>query len=144
MCSIIFLILGMVVLTSVQNDTVYYPYFMSGAGTVYTPVVLIQAPLKRKMWRLCFTLVGLGLLFLALRSSLTDMPEMYPRIAAVIAGFIIWIILLRISFRVFLNSRTQVKGATFACAFMIPLALLGLLCVIAYMFPRLDLVINNL
>lgn len=144
MTAIIFLILGMIVLTSVQIEAVYYPFFMSRAGTEYTPAVLIQSSFKRKMWRLGFTLAGLGLLFLATHSCLAEMPDMYHRIVALTIAFVLWIILLRVSFRVFLNTRAQAKAATFACAFMIPLALVGLLCVMAYVYPGIDMIFNKL
>ncbi len=143
MTTIIFLILGMVVLTSVHIDVVYYPFFMSRAGTEYTPAVFIQTSLKRKMWRLFFTLAGLGLLFLAANICWVDMPDMYHRIVALIIAFVLWIILLRVSFRVFLKTRAQAKAATFACAFMIPLALVGLLCVMAYIYPGIEMSINT-
>lgn len=144
MATLLYLIFGMMAVTSVQIDVVYYYYLRSRAA--YLEDIRIETTFnsrRRKIWRVIITLGGLVFLYLAGRSSLDTMPEQFPLIVSVICGFILWVILLNISTKVFLTSRESIKAEALALAFIIPLALIGLFCIMAHMYPSINSIINR-
>lgn len=144
MAPILFLAFGMMAVTSVQIDAVYYYYLRSRASYPWdTSVESLFNNRSRKIWRALITLGGLVLLYLAGWSSLDTTPAQFPVFAPVIAAFLLWIVLLRIAMQVFLTSRGPIRATALALACIIPLGLIVLCCVIAFLFPVLHSVFNN-
>lgn len=143
MRTILLLLFGMLVITSVQIDAICYSYIMSRSSHIRTPFNLVFTPFKRRVWRLVFSLAGLWLLFMAARSSLREMSEYFPQVVSLIGGFLLWIGLVRISTKFFLRSPGGVGAGSIAMTFILPLVLVSLICVSASLYPGIYSIINK-
>lgn len=138
MTTLIFLLFGIIAMTLVQIDVVHYRYLKSR-----TPLpdsiridMMFNSP-RRKFLRVVVTLLGLGLLFLSVRSCLENTPaEQYPMLLSIILTFILWIVVLHIFIKFVLKPNRPLTATSISLTFILPLVLIGLVYVIAHIFPN--------
>lgn len=144
MYSFLFLILGMVAVLSTQIYSAFYRYLLSKSH--FSEAIRIESMFNstgRNILRYMLILVGLGLFFLSGYCCLNEMPEHFPLLLSFIFGFIFWILLLQLSFKIILNVNHSITATSIVLAFSIPLVLIGLILVTAYLFPNVHPIMQS-